>query len=109
MAPESCDLTHERNSSKMKEVREEVREKGKKGELKRMTKGATLLFRDSDDGVETDNNVYVSETVRSEIGGEMKFRFKAGNFFQVRGAGGGSRGMKDQHFPHNHTTESPLV
>ena len=58
-------------------VRDETREAAREGKLKKPTKGATLLFRDAGDGVETDNNVYVKTTVK-----DLVFRFKAGNFFQ---------------------------
>jgi tRNA (uracil-5-)-methyltransferase len=41
-------------------------------------KGATLLFREADDGVvETDNRAYITQTVKN-----IKFKFKAGEFFQ---------------------------
>ena len=40
-------------------------------------KGATLLFRDCDSGVETDNRKIISQSV-----GGVQFKFKAGEFFQ---------------------------
>lgn len=58
-------------------IRNEKREEARQGLLKKPTKGATLLLRDSDGIVETDNNVYVNTTVK-----DLAFRFKAGNFFQ---------------------------
>ena len=77
-----CVIGTDAINQKMEEKRREVRERGERGELKRMNRGATLLFRDSGGGVVTDHNEYVTETVKSEVGGEVKFRFKAGNFFQ---------------------------
>lgn len=58
-------------------VREGKREEARQGLLKKPTKGATLLLRDSDGVVETDHSVYVNTTVK-----DLMFRFKAGNFFQ---------------------------
>ena len=40
-------------------------------------KGATLLFRDCEEGVETDHRKIISQKV-----GEVMFKFKAGEFFQ---------------------------
>jgi 23S rRNA (uracil1939-C5)-methyltransferase/tRNA (uracil-5-)-methyltransferase len=68
---------------KLEEVRKEVKEKVVKGELSKMNKGATILLREDSNGdVETNHNKYISENVVSELGGEIKFEFKAGNFFQ---------------------------
>ena len=59
------------------QLREDKREEARQGLLKKPTKGATLLLRDSDGVVETDHNVYVNTTVK-----DLTFRFQAGNFFQ---------------------------
>ena len=58
-------------------VRDEKRAEARQGLLKKPTKGATLLLRDSDGVVETDHNVYVNTTVKG-----LTFQFQAGNFFQ---------------------------
>ena len=55
-------------------VREQVKTKAKAGGYK---KGATLLLRNHDDGVETDHRAPIAETV-----GDLTFHFLAGDFFQ---------------------------
>ena len=44
---------------------------------KKIKKGATLLFRDCEEGVETDHKKVITQKV-----GEVVFKFKAGEFFQ---------------------------
>lgn len=61
-------------------IRDSAREQARLGLLKKPTKGATLLLRDSNNGggvVETNHTAYVNTTVNN-----LTFRFQAGNFFQ---------------------------
>ena len=73
----SCHIATPAINDALVQVRDNKREDARKGLLKKPTKGATLLLRDSDGVVETDHNVYVNTTVK-----DLTFRFKAGNFFQ---------------------------
>jgi len=72
-----CHIATPAINTALDKVREEKREEARQGLLKKPTKGATLLLRDADGLVETDNNVYVNTTVK-----DLVFQFKAGNFFQ---------------------------
>ena len=71
-----CVIANDEVNVKLKSVREEL----KNNQVKKVSKkkGANLLFRRCNEGVETDHNKYVTETVKTEIGGEITFRFKAG-------------------------------
>uniref|UniRef100_A0A7S1VZL9 TRAM domain-containing protein n=2 Tax=Ditylum brightwellii TaxID=49249 RepID=A0A7S1VZL9_9STRA len=73
----SCAIATERINEKLTQVRDEVRADAKEGRLRRPKKGATLLLRDANEGVITDNNEYVTTKVDG-----LTFRFLAGNFFQ---------------------------
>lgn len=92
-----CPIATPEINEKYKEVRASLHEKAKEGLLnqkkakkrKRGSKGgalgATLLFRHADDEAETgkpvvitDHNQYMTTTVK-----DLKFRYLAGNFFQV--------------------------
>ncbi|GMH54711.1 hypothetical protein TrST_g5683 [Triparma strigata] len=73
--PECVIATKEINEA-LPGVRERVNQRLEMGELKKK-KGATLLLRHADEGVVFDHNQYVTTTVK-----DIKFRFKAGNFFQ---------------------------
>lgn len=70
-----CAIATPTINERFKEVREEVYS----GEYRpnKKNKGATLLFREANEGVITDPNQYVTTKV-----GELNFRFLAGNFFQ---------------------------
>ncbi|KAL7541343.1 hypothetical protein ACHAXR_010828 [Thalassiosira sp. AJA248-18] len=72
-----CHIATPAINDELEKVREDKREEARQGLLKKPTKGATLLLRDSDGVVETDHNVYVNATVK-----DLTFRFQAGNFFQ---------------------------
>jgi len=63
----------------LRTIRDSARERARLGLLKKPTKGATLLLRDSNNGgvVETNHTAYVNTTVN-----DLTFRFQAGNFFQ---------------------------
>ena len=71
-----CPIATEEINGVLGDVRRGVNERLAKGELKKK-KGATLLLRHADEGVVFDHNEYVTTTVKG-----VKFRFKAGNFFQ---------------------------
>jgi len=72
-----CHIATENINEKLTEVREAKFAEAKEGRLKRPNKGATLLLRDANEGVITDNNEWVTTTVK-----DLTFRLKAGNFFQ---------------------------
>jgi tRNA (uracil-5-)-methyltransferase len=72
-----CHIATEAINEKLDHLRHEKRNEALRGELKRSNKGATLLLRDANEGVITDNNMYVTTTVAG-----LTFRFLAGNFFQ---------------------------
>mmetsp|Transcript_29895 Transcript_29895/g.62906 ORF Transcript_29895/g.62906 Transcript_29895/m.62906 type:complete len:602 (-) Transcript_29895:51-1856(-) len=72
-----CHIATPAINDALEHIRNEKREEAKAGKLKKPTKGATLLLRDSDGMVETDPKSYVNATV-----GDLVFRFQAGNFFQ---------------------------
>lgn len=63
----------------LQEIRDSTREQARLGLLKKPTKGATLLLRDSNNGgaIETNHTAYVNTKVNN-----LTFRFQAGNFFQ---------------------------
>jgi len=73
-----CHIATENINEKLTEVREAKFLEAKEGRLKRPSKGATLLLRDANEGVITDNNEWVTTPVK-----DLTFRLKAGNFFQV--------------------------
>mmetsp|Transcript_28526 Transcript_28526/g.69139 ORF Transcript_28526/g.69139 Transcript_28526/m.69139 type:complete len:646 (-) Transcript_28526:1130-3067(-) len=94
---EECPIATTEINAKYKEVRTLLHEKAKTGELNKPKKkkrrrrgsrggatGATLLFRHADDDesgnpvVVTDPKEYMTTTVKG-----LKFRYLAGNFFQV--------------------------
>jgi len=82
--PKCYIATHAINH-KLTELREQKQTECKEGTLRRPKKGATLLLRDVDTGVVTDNNEYVETTVALKTNSDderLKFRFLAGNFFQ---------------------------
>lgn len=68
-----CHIATEAINDHLTQVREDIRQDALEGRLRRPSKGATLLLRDSDGKVETDNNVYVNTTVK-----DLVFKFKAG-------------------------------
>ena len=72
-----CHIATENINEKLTEVREAKFAEAREGRLKRPSKGATLLLRDANEGVITDNNEWVTTTVK-----DLTFRLKAGNFFQ---------------------------
>ena len=80
-----CPIATPAINRRLKDYREEIRQKAQSGELfqrKKKPKGATLLLRENeqDDGnivVTTDPNQYVTTVVEG-----LRFRYKAGNFFQ---------------------------
>lgn len=72
-----CHIATPAINDALTQIRKDKREEARQGLLKKPTKGATLLLRDSDGVVETDHNVYVNTTVK-----DLVFRFQAGNFFQ---------------------------
>ncbi|KAL7553055.1 hypothetical protein ACHAWF_016303, partial [Thalassiosira exigua] len=74
---EYCHIATPAINDALVRIRDAKRKEARQGLLKKPTKGATLLLRDSDGTVETDHNVYVNTTVR-----DLVFRFQAGNFFQ---------------------------
>ncbi len=57
-------------------TREEKREEARWGLLKKPSKGAMLLLRDSNGAVEMNHTVYVNVKVKGLV-----FMFQAGNFF----------------------------
>ena len=71
-----CHIATEAINVQLERLRHFKREEAASGNLKR-TKGATLLLRDANEGVVTDNNMYVTTNVSG-----LTFRFMAGNFFQ---------------------------
>ena len=71
---DSCPIATEPINEALSLAREKVRERASSGDLK---KGATLLLRDTGNGVVTD----FQELVFTEVGG-FRFQFKAGDFFQ---------------------------
>jgi 23S rRNA (uracil1939-C5)-methyltransferase/tRNA (uracil-5-)-methyltransferase len=71
-----CPIATEKINDKMAWVHQTRREDALRGRLLK-TKGATLLFRDANEGVVTDHNAWVTTTVAG-----LSFRFLAGNFFQ---------------------------
>ncbi|CAJ1938868.1 unnamed protein product [Cylindrotheca closterium] len=92
-----CPIATPAINAKYKEVREHLHKQAKIGELNKPTKqkkrkrggrggatGATLLFRHADDDengnpvVVTDHKEYMTTTIK-----DLKFRYLAGNFFQV--------------------------
>lgn len=73
-----CHIATENINEKLTEVRDAKFAEAKEGRLKRPSKGATLLLRDANEGVITDNNEWVTTPVK-----DLTFRLKAGNFFQV--------------------------
>jgi tRNA/tmRNA/rRNA uracil-C5-methylase (TrmA/RlmC/RlmD family) len=106
-----CAIATDAINEKYGEVRENVLEGAKKGTLKKMKKGATLLFRDCNEGVITDHQTLVSTNIdlgprcsssstlssssssedgegnnenenKEEQQQELIFKFKAGNFFR---------------------------
>ena len=82
--PECFIATHAINE-KLTEVRDQKQKECREGTLRRPNKGATLLLRDVDSGVVTDNNEYVETTVftkNNDKSSGLTFRFMAGNFFQ---------------------------
>jgi len=72
-----CHIATDAINDALAQIREDKREEARQGLLKKPTKGATLLLRDADGVVETDNNAYVNTTVK-----DLVFQFQAGNFFQ---------------------------
>jgi len=72
-----CHIATEAINTKLTEVREDKFSEAREGRLKRPSKGATLLLREANEGVITDNNAWVTTTVK-----DLTFRLKAGNFFQ---------------------------
>ena len=72
-----CHIATENINEKLTDVREAKFAEAREGRLKRPSKGATLLLRDANEGVITDNNEWVTTTVK-----DLTFRLKAGNFFQ---------------------------
>ena len=72
-----CEIATPAINGKLAEVRQEIFDAAESGTLKKTNKGATLLFRDANEGVVTDNNQYVTTEVD-----DLTFRFLAGNFFQ---------------------------
>ena len=72
-----CHIATEAINTKLSEVRDEKFAEAREGKLKRPSRGATLLLRDANEGVITDNNAWVTTTVK-----DLTFRLKAGNFFQ---------------------------
>jgi tRNA/tmRNA/rRNA uracil-C5-methylase (TrmA/RlmC/RlmD family) len=72
-----CHIATPKINDALDRLREEKREEARRGLLKKPTKGATLLLRDSNGVVETNHTAYVNTTVK-----DLVFRFQAGNFFQ---------------------------
>ena len=72
-----CHIATEAINDELARLRKYKRDEAASGNLKRFKKGATLLLRDANEGVVTDNNQYVTTTVSG-----LTFRFMAGNFFQ---------------------------
>jgi 23S rRNA (uracil1939-C5)-methyltransferase/tRNA (uracil-5-)-methyltransferase len=74
-----CFIATSTINNALQEIRNNIREQAQLGLLKKPTKGATLLLRDSNNGdvVETNHTAYVLTTVNN-----LTFRFQAGNFFQ---------------------------
>ena len=72
-----CHIATEAINSRLTDLRMEKRDEAASGTLRSVKKGATLLLRDANEGVVTDNNQYVTTNVSG-----LTFRFKAGNFFQ---------------------------
>ena len=72
-----CHIATEAINEELTVVRATRRQDAFEGNLKKPKKGATLLFRDVNEGVVTDNTQYVTTTVAG-----LTFRFMAGNFFQ---------------------------
>jgi len=84
----TCAIATTAINDKYQQVRVELDERLKNNTLlnprKKKRKGATLLFRDVNEGVITDHNEFVTENVVVEsLDIDLKFRYKAGNFFQV--------------------------
>ena len=69
---EECPIATEKINAALPEVRETVL--ANSGQYKN---GATLLLRETEEGVATDHRAIVTEAV-----GDLKFRFKASEFFQ---------------------------
>jgi len=74
---EYCNIATEAINERLKTLRDEKRDQAQANELKNTKKGATLLLRHANEGVVTDNNSYVTTTVKG-----LTFKFLAGNFFQ---------------------------
>ena len=72
-----CHIATEAINEELTVVRATRRQDAFEGNLKKPKKGATLLFRDVNEDVVTDNTQYVTTTVAG-----LTFRFMAGNFFQ---------------------------
>ena len=72
-----CAIATPAINTEWKDYRERLHQQAQAGELRRPKRGATLLLRDTNEGVVTDHNQYVTTTV---VG--LTFRFLAGNFFQ---------------------------
>ena len=75
-----CHIATSTINHALRTIRDNAREQARLGLLKKPTKGATLLLRDSNNGggvVETNHTAYVNTTVN-----DLTFRFQAGNFFQ---------------------------
>jgi tRNA/tmRNA/rRNA uracil-C5-methylase (TrmA/RlmC/RlmD family) len=79
-----CAIATEAINAELTSVRDAKRLEAKEGLLRRPKKGATILLRDANEGVVTDNNAYVTTTVAvpQHANGGLDFRFLAGNFFQ---------------------------
>jgi len=72
---ECCKIATDAINQKYSTTRDHLRGQWEEGKLSK--KGATLLFRDCEEGVATDSGVTISQKV-----GDKLFRFKAGEFFQ---------------------------
>lgn len=72
-----CEIATEAINERLSSLREEKIAAAGDGTLKKPKKGATLLLREANEGVVTDNNRYVTADVN-----DLTFRFRAGNFFQ---------------------------
>lgn len=73
----SCPIATPAINEALPGVREAVRQEPAKGKGKRKKTGATLLLRETMEGVETDPKAMVLERV-----GDRVFQFRAGEFFQ---------------------------
>ncbi len=74
-----CPIATDAINAKLPEVRARVHARAAAGEYKR---AATLLLRHADEGVVTDYDAIITESIASDSGAPLRLRFLARDFFQ---------------------------